>query len=387
MAWRFRKSFSPFPGIRLTLSPRGVSSSIGNGIFRLTAGTRDTALTMNMLGSGFSYRKTISSKNEQKSSFATELVGNFSLDTNPVLQEKNNETESIEDDNKNLKILTTAGLNEFKNLLEQVINEKNKISIEIKNAEKNNLAATIKFNKWKKGWLLKYLFKSKFATLQNNMETSNAQLEELFEQNSLSCIQTHIDIPPRVEQGYQNLCIAFEKMTQSKKIWDTIADRATNQLAERTLSSRTIERRLVNFNFEKCKILDLDWNAPHLVNANGGDIFLYPAFLACFISANNFALLEYKEVDIDFSIFNFLEEEDIPDDSNQVGSTWAKTNKDGSPDKRFKGNYEIPILSYGKLVINSETGLSEEYILSNLESADNFAKIWNEFKNLVQNGI
>jgi hypothetical protein len=387
MAWRFRKSFSPFPGIRLTLSPRGVSSSIGNGIFRLTAGTRDTALTMNMLGSGFSYRKTISSKNEQKSSFATELVGNFSLDTNPVLQEKNNETESIEDNNTNLKILTTAGLNEFKNLLEQVIIEKNKISLEIKNAEKNNLAATNKFNKWKKGWLLKYLFKSKFATLQNNMETSNAQLEELFEQNSLSCIQTHIDIPPRVEQGYQNLCIAFEKMTQSKKIWDTIADRATNQLAERTLSSRTIERRLVNFNFEKCKILDLDWNAPHLVNANGGDIFLYPAFLACFISENNFALLEYKEVDIDFSIFNFLEEEDIPDDSNQVGSTWAKTNKDGSPDKRFKGNYEIPILSYGKLVINSETGLSEEYILSNLESAENFFKIWNEFKNLVQNGI
>lgn len=387
MTWRFRKSFSPFPGIRLTLSPRGVSSSIGNGIFRLTAGTRDTALTMNMFGSGLSYRKILSSTSEKKTSFSTKSDSNFSLDANPVLLGKNNEPESIEDENTNLKVLTTVGLNEFKKLLEQVIIEKNKISIEIKNTKEYNLTATNKFNKWKNGWLLKNLFKSKFATLQNNMETSNAQLEELFEQNSLSCIHTHIDVPTGVEYGYQNLCIAFEKMTQSKKIWDTIAHSATNQLAERTLSSRTIERTLVSFHFEKCEILNLDWNAPHFVNANGGDIFLYPAFLACFISENNFALLEYKDVNIDFSISRFLEEEDIPDDSNQIGSTWAKVNKDGSPDRRFKGNYEIPILSYGKLVINSETGLSEEYILSNAESAENFVKTWNEFKNIVKIGV
>lgn len=98
-------------------------------------------------------------------------------------------------------------------------------------------------------------------------------------------------------------------------------------------------------------------------------------------------MLEYKDVNIDFSISRFLEEEDIPDDSNQIGSTWAKVNKDGSPDRRFKGNYEIPILSYGKLVINSETGLSEEYILSNAESAENFVKTWNEFKNIVKIGV
>jgi Protein of unknown function (DUF4236) len=385
MTWRFRKSFSPFPGIRLTLSPRGVSSSIGNGIFRLTAGTRDTALTMNMFGSGLSYRKILPSTSEKKTSFSTKSDCNFSLNANSVLLEKNNEPESIEDENTNLKVLTTVGLNEFKKLLEQVIIEKNKISIEIKNTKENNLAATNKFNKWKNGWLLKNLLKSKFATLQNNMETSNAQLEELFEQNSLSCIHTHIDVPTGVEYGYQNLCIAFEKMTQSKKIWDTIAHSATNQLTERTLSSRTIERTLVSFNFEKCEILNLDWNAPHFVNANGGDIFLYSAFLACFISENNFALLEYKDVNIDFSVSRFLEE-DIPDDSNQIGSTWAKINKDGSPDRRFKGNYEIPILSYGKLVINSETGLSEEYILSNAESAENFVKTWNEFKNIVKIG-
>ena len=387
MAWRFRKSFSPFPGIRLTLSPRGVSSSIGNGIFRLTAGTRDTALTMNMFGSGLSHRQTLSSKDEKKTLFSTKSDTNFSLDVNPVLLEKINETDHIEDENTNLKVFTTVGLNEFQKLLEQVIIEKNKISIEIENAEQKALTETDKFNKWKKGWLLRKLFKSKFAILQTNAEQSNAQLDELLEQKSLSRIQTIIDVPTRVELGYQNLCNEFEKIAQSKKIWDTVAHRVNNQITERTLSARTIERKIVNFNFEKCEILDMDWKAPHLVNANGGDIFLFPAFLACFISDNNFALLEYKEVNIDFSISPFLEEEDIPDDSKQIGSTWVKVNKDGSPDKRFKGNYEIPILRYGKLVINSETALSEEYIFSNAESAENFVKTWNEFKKIVQIGV
>jgi len=29
MGWRFRKSFSPLPGVRLNFSPRGISTSVG----------------------------------------------------------------------------------------------------------------------------------------------------------------------------------------------------------------------------------------------------------------------------------------------------------------------------------------------------------------------
>jgi hypothetical protein len=34
MGWRFRKSFSPLPGVRLNFSPRGISTSVGAGPFR-----------------------------------------------------------------------------------------------------------------------------------------------------------------------------------------------------------------------------------------------------------------------------------------------------------------------------------------------------------------
>jgi hypothetical protein len=55
----------------------------------------------------------------------------------------------------------------------------------------------------------------------------------------------------------------------------------------------------------------------------------------------------------------------IPADSPVVGHTWWKANKDGSPDRRFKGNFRIPIVQYGMLTLKSPTGLNEAYLISN----------------------
>lgn len=45
-------------------------------------------------------------------------------------------------------------------------------------------------------------------------------------------------------------------------------------------------------------------------------------------------------------------------DAEQMGSTWEKVNKDGSPDLRFAGNCEIPIMKYGEVRMQSQSGLN-----------------------------
>lgn len=45
-------------------------------------------------------------------------------------------------------------------------------------------------------------------------------------------------------------------------------------------------------------------------------------------------------------------------DAEQMGSTWEKVNKDGSPDLRFAGNREIPIMKYGEVRMQSQSGLN-----------------------------
>jgi Protein of unknown function (DUF4236) len=59
MGWRFRKSFSPLPGIRLNFSPRGISTSVGAGPFRFYAGSQGAAVTTRIPGTGISYRQPI----------------------------------------------------------------------------------------------------------------------------------------------------------------------------------------------------------------------------------------------------------------------------------------------------------------------------------------
>jgi hypothetical protein len=56
-----------------------------------------------------------------------------------------------------------------------------------------------------------------------------------------------------------------------------------------------------------------------------------------------------------------------------VGQTWAKANKDGSPDRRFNNNYQIPIAKYGVLWFQSPTGLLEAYMISDYAKTESFA--------------
>jgi len=63
-----------------------------------------------------------------------------------------------------------------------------------------------------------------------------------------------------------------------------------------------------------------------------------------------------------------------------IGYTWKKANKDGSPDRRFANNYQIPILAYGGIRLTSKSGLNEEYLISNAATAQGFAQAWAAFK-------
>jgi hypothetical protein len=73
-------------------------------------------------------------------------------------------------------------------------------------------------------------------------------------------------------------------------------------------------------------------------------------------------------------VSHFQETEGVPTDSRTVGETWAKVNKDGSPDHRFANNYRIPIVEYGRLSFHSAAGMNEEYLFSNFTKVQLFAK-------------
>ncbi|MFO3717345.1 DUF4236 domain-containing protein [Anaerococcus sp. ENR1011] len=79
---------------------------------------------------------------------------------------------------------------------------------------------------------------------------------------------------------------------------------------------------------------------------------------AIFIKQNGkLAAVSFKEIDINLATALFLEDSKIPNDATVLGKTYAHTNKDGSPDKRYKDNPEMTLVEYGVLSIFNHPGL------------------------------
>lgn len=90
------------------------------------------------------------------------------------------------------------------------------------------------------------------------------------------------------------------------------------------------------------------------------------------------------ELNVTFSSVSFTETSSVPRDSKVIRKTWAKVNKNGTPDKRFKSNYQIPVVQYARLRFSSSTGVNEEYQISNFEFAQEFANSLQEYKSLCR---
>lgn len=78
--------------------------------------------------------------------------------------------------------------------------------------------------------------------------------------------------------------------------------------------------------------------------------------------------LSYDDFAYNFSQSNFVESDSVPKDAEIVGRTWKYVNKSGGPDKRFKGNKELPICKYGRLHFTSDSGLNTVIMYSNVNA-------------------
>lgn len=276
--------------------------------------------------------------------------------------------------------MTSAGLSEFRNLLMQAHKECAAVTGEIATMTPRATQARARQQRWEHGFLFKRVRKAKFAQLGEEADTVEAQLNELQEQLTLARLATEITVEPDVANSYSRLCDAFAAMTQSKRIWDTLTRKATDRVAERTAAAEAITREPVTFRRGQSDILSCEWEVPCLENRSGGDMYLYPAFVLYQVTRDTFAVIDVQHVTIEYVPTRFIEREEIPPDSPTVGHTWLKVNKDGSPDKRFKDNVQIPIVQYGTLGLRSDTGLNEEYMVSAAPLCEEFAKAWNAFK-------
>jgi len=340
--------------------------------------------TVSIPGSGLSYRHTFSPPDQISPQEPALPSGTpeFSPSVYPPSDRIGPEMTEIR--SASTEALTSASLKDLKAILADAYHQREELTSEIGSTEREVALFGRAFRSWDRGFLLKRLFKAKFAERRERFGTVEAKLAELPEQFSLSKVVAEIHVEGEQAELYYRLRDDFASLSASAAIWDMLAERATNRVVERTTATRVVERKRVQFKLSESDLFEWDQKVPYLGNCNGGDLYLYPGFVLYRVSKQAFSVIECTESVIKFIPTRFIEEEPIPIDAKVVDRVWAKANKDGSPDRRFAHNHQIPVALYGCITFKSPTGLNEEYQFSNAELADRFVKSWDAFTRSLQ---
>lgn len=196
MSWRFRKSFKVIPGVRLNLTARGLSATLGAAPFSVNIGPRGVYRNVSIPGTGIWDRQRIGGPSSQPSSNQLPSADGPGVPSIspvqpfvPVPPQPATEIHSA-----STEMLTSDSLEQLRRLLMDAYNERDELTREISSATSEANTAARRYQKWERGLLMKRLFKQSFATRKETAETAAAKLEELQEQLRLTTIATEIDV-------------------------------------------------------------------------------------------------------------------------------------------------------------------------------------------------
>jgi hypothetical protein len=376
MGWRFRKSFRVFPGLRINLSKRGVSTSIGAGPLSVNLGTGGASAGFSVPGTGISFRENLDSRVSSGDESRPETVAVPPRLSEPQQQPRSKEREYA---SASTYELTSEALGKLAEILRTAHDERAAIEKDLGVARPAANTALARHASWESGFLLKRIRPQKFAQIKEESTTAADYVTELEAQLRQSVVSTEISLPEEFRGPFGRVCDAFAKLSRSEKIWDMVTGRDVDKARERSAAGEAVERKPVTFSLAQSPILSCDLKVPCLGNANGGDLLLYPGFVLYSVTPEQFALIAPWEIQLSLGTVQFSETDPIPADAKVVGNTWAKVNKDGSPDRRFKANFEIPLVQYAALIFESKSGLNERYLVSNFEAGEAFAEAWVKF--------
>lgn len=383
MSWRFRKTFKVLPGVKLNLTRHGLSATLGTAPFSVNVGPRGVYRSVSIPGTGVWNRERLDTPSRSSDIKPPPIApGGVPLPppVAPSMSPAPSPSPVTEIRSASTELLGSETMAQLRKLLQEAYDERDVLAREISSAAREANIAMSRYRNWERGFLMKRIRTQGFAARKEASDTAAAKLEELQEQLRLTTLATEIAVDREQAEPYYRMRDDFAALSECRKIWDTLERHAINRAAERSAAHEAITREPVAFSLKACDLIQWEQKIPHLPNRTSGDMYIYPGFILYRASKQAFALIDSREVSLTFRAVRFIEEGAIPADTTVVGQAWSKSNKDGSPDRRFRDNFQIPVVLYGALLFTSPSGLQEEYQCSNSALAERFVNAWNIFR-------
>ena len=342
MGVRLRKSINLGGGFKINLSKSGIGYSYGCKGARVThMANGRTRTTLSIPGTGISYVSESGGKKNAKGTNNQATTENLIYDQN----ENEYSTEII-------------------NISEHQSTEYQELLNEINRIKKINTISTILICTFILSAIPFFIFTALVGIIF-----------KIYIHKSMS-IPLEYEFDEESKQQYNILASAWMALNNNQKFWQVISakdnvDKKRNAGANRNLTRKIIKatNRLPWFIKTNVQTFGLQLLGKQV-------IFLPDKLLI--MNGSKVGAANYSDLNLSFGISNFVEDEPLASDAKVIGSTWLKVNKDGSPDRRFNNNRQLPICEYGKLVISTNQGLYIELMCSNVHTVENFKQNWNK---------
>ncbi len=278
--------------------------------------------------------------------------------------------------------LTSESLVELREMISQARSQRGEIETDLAEAKAELSRQSEELAKRQRS-IFRIFYKRRIEALEASVPEVEAEVERLHGWQECTQITVQFETSPAAKRAYGALIRAFEELRASASVWDITSDRSTNRVIERTAASRTLLRIPVALDYASSDLIEFEGRAMRFENANGEPILIYPGVIMMPRADGAFALIDLREVRVESTVLQFVEDEGVPTDSEIVGYTWSKVNKDGSPDRRFRDNYQIPVCLYGRLCFESDGGVMEEYQFSKADTAPAFGRAFQAYQSAL----
>lgn len=374
MGLRFSRRMTLFPGVRLNFSARGMSVTVGPRGASVNIGPDGTALNLGIPGTGLSYRHRLGGgSNGLPGGSPNNVPGGPLPEVTPVTSIQSAPVSEV----------TSEGLQAMKELVLEARSARSRLKEAISTAALDLAAAEARLRR-ARGWFFGLFLKKKIPERQAAVEAKTAELNALRTELEGTYIDADWGLDEEARLALDALGRAFTDAASCARIWDVTSSRSNDRVRTRSYASTSVERFTVRYSvIEQDEVLETGAPVLRLQNANGSDLDLYPGFLLM-QSRGDIALVDLRELSVNYSQTRFVETDGVPSDSIVVDHTWAKCNKDGSRDKRFAGNYQIPVALYGEVTLSTPGGLHEEYQFSSAEKAQAFASALKSYQSALK---
>ena len=351
MGFRYRKSINLGGGFRINLSKSGIGYSWGTKGYRVTKTARGTTRkTYSIPGTGLSYTtESGSSKTKSRKQRNSE---------SSRVQEKEYREINNSSSYDTIREIESGDVTQF-----QTVESSNIIKA---------INRTISLNRWGTVllWCTLLMFLNPALII---LPVVGIVLKIIARTKAVVDLEYSFDA--EAEEEYTRRIDAWIILAEGDKEWQITTEQHNSNTRVNAGASRSLGR--VDCTIKKGRPFYIRTNVETVeVKLKKETLIILPDKVFV-IRGKKVGLVDYKDFNISVSSTNFVESEPVPKDARIVGSTWQYVNKNGTPDRRYKNNKQLPICLYGTVHLSSASGagINVELMISNIQKVEDFKEL------------